>query len=88
MKKTNAENEYIDLNRCYFPEEEMPDEFTGNDSLKERQKKPADMYLITDEFTLFLSGDNAIKVKEHFKDTGRDIGSLLEDVIRYDNRKM
>ncbi len=88
MKKTNAKNEFIDLYACYFPEEEIPDEFMGDNSLQEEQKRPVNMYLIADEFTLYLSGDTAIKVSEHFKDTGKDIESLLEDAIRYGKQKM
>ena len=88
MRKKNAQNEYIDLNVCYFPEEEISDEFTGDDSLQEKSKTPANMYLIADEFTLYLSGDTAIKVTEHFKNHGKDITTLLEDAIRYDKQKM
>ena len=88
MRKKNAQNEYIDLNVCYFPEEEIPDEFTGDDSLLEIRKTPVNLYLMTEDFTLFLSRDSAIKVSEHFKNHGKDITTLLEDAIRYDKQKM
>ena len=88
MKKTIADNEIIDLNSCYFPEEKIPDEFTGKDCLEKKNEKPVNMYLIAEDFTLLLMGDTAIKVKEHFKDSGKDISTLMEENIVRDNRKM
>lgn len=48
----------------------------------------ANKYLIADDFTLLLMGDTAIKVSEHFKGSGKDISTLMEENIVRDNRKM
>lgn len=88
MRKTNADNDNIDLNSCYFPEEKMPDEFMGKDCHEKKNTKPANMYLIADDFALLLMGDTAIKVKEHFKDSGKDMSTLMEENIIRENRKM
>ena len=88
MRKTTADNDNIDLYSCYFPEEKIPNEFTGKDCLEKKNIKPVNMFLIAEDFTLLLMGDTAIKVKEHFKDSGKDISTLMEEGIIRDNRKM
>ena len=88
MKKTDARKDDIDLCSCYYPEEQIPDEFTEEDSQGKRKGTPANMYLIAEDFTLLLMGDNSVKVTEHFKDSGKGINTLLEDHIRYDRKKM
>lgn len=88
MKKASTKKDDIDLCSCYFPEEEIPDEFTEEDSLEHRKGTAANMYLIAEDFTLLLMGDNSIKVTEHFKDSGKEMNALLEEQIRYDKNKM
>lgn len=88
MKKTSTKKDDFDLCSCYFPEEKIPDEFTEEDSLEHRKETPANIYLIAEDFTLLLMGDNSVKVTEHFRDTGKEMNDLLEDHIRYDGNKM
>lgn len=88
LKKTIADNKTVDLNSCYFPEEKLPDKFMGRDCLEKKNMKPVNMYLVAEDFTLLLMGDTAIKVKEHFKDSGKDMSTLMEENIIRENRKM
>ena len=81
--------EPIDLCACYDPIFEPPqeqiDEWNAAREAKFEEPDEVPTYYVTDEYgTLyFYYGNTRIKVAEHFNDSGKPIGALIEDVIRY-----
>ena len=84
--------EPVDLCACYEPMVEAPQEFIDEwqaardaeiKELKEPDGVPA-FYAANEYETLyFYYGNTRIRVAEHFNDSGKPIGTLIEDVIRY-----
>ena len=78
--------EPIDLCACYEPIFEAPQELL--DEWKARYEVEPEgvptYYVINEYGTLyFYHGNTRIKVAEHFNDSGKPIGTLIENVIRY-----
>ena len=85
MKKDNTIENY-DLSAVYDFADNEPD-FDAEPTFTKKQNKGANLLMITDDGdVLFLTGDNVIKVCEHFCDNSRDIGSFIEEVIQYESK--
>ncbi|MBR2845588.1 MAG: hypothetical protein IKF00_10300 [Solobacterium sp.] len=85
MKKENVMENYDPATVYEFKDSE-PD-IDGEPTFTKQQNKGANLLMITDDGDiLFLTGDNVIKVSEHFSDHSGDIGSLIEEIIQYKSK--
>ena len=86
-------NMEIDLCSCYEPTEEPPqsllDEWKARAEAFWAEKltptlENSSFYVREPDGTMyFYCGNTRIRVKEHFADKGKPIGTLIEDVIQY-----
>lgn len=84
----NFENyvyEPIDLYACYEPMFDAPQDLIDEWNVACAEPDEVPTFYVEDEYgTLyFYYGNTRIKVSEHFSNTEKPIGTLLEDVIRY-----
>ena len=82
--------EPIDLCACYELMIEVPQELidewkAARDDAKMKEPDEVPAFYVEDEYgTLyFYYGNTRIRVAEHFNDSGKPIGTLTENVIRY-----
>ena len=78
--------EPIDLCACYEPMVEAPQELLEEwKACYATEPEGVPTFYVTNEYgTLyFYHGNTRIKVAEHFNDSGKPIGTLIENVIRY-----
>lgn len=78
--------EPIDLCACYEPMVEAPQELLDEWKVcYAAEPEGVPTFYVTNEYgTLyFYHGNTRIKVAEHFNDSGKPIGTLIENVIRY-----
>ena len=81
--------EPIDLCACYEPIIEAPqeliDEWKAVRNAERKKSHGVPTFYAEDEYgTLyFYHGKNRIRVAEHFNNSGKPIGALIEDMIRF-----
>lgn len=85
--KEFTDYEHIDICACYEPFEEPPADFL-EECRRQHEPEPTlenTSFYVTelDGSLYFYCGNTRIKVTEHFADNGKQLDTLIEDVISY-----
>ena len=86
MAKRKKEDPY-DLCACYEPTEPVPEEFIDPDERKPTLENSS-FYMIDADGTLYyFCGNTRIKVTEHFSESGKTLGELMEEMVLREAKK-